>query len=117
MPKSSLTLRERFESKIERIPFHSCWEWNGHFNRLGYGMLNCGEKMRSAHRVSYEYHVGQIPDGLHIDHLCRNRACVNPAHLEAVTPRENIMRSNAPAALNARRLTCRRGHPFDSINR
>lgn len=86
----------------------SCWEWTGRRQREGYGTLG----IRKAHRMSYELHIGPIPDGLEIDHLCRNRACVRPDHLEAVTHQENVLRGvGAPARL-ARRTHCINGHPF-----
>lgn len=72
-----------------------------------------------AHRLSYELHKGEIPEGLEIDHLCRNRWCVNPDHLEAVTRRENIMRGDGPkklGELNSKKTHCKHGHPFDKEN-
>ena len=69
-----------------------------------------------AHRVSYEALVGPIPKDLCIDHLCRVRNCVNPAHLEPVTVRENILRGNGPTAVNARKAFCKRGHPLFGEN-
>jgi hypothetical protein len=84
--------------------------------RLGYGRVLVSGKMRSAHRVAYELAIGPIPDGLTIDHLCRNPGCVNPIHLEPVTIRVNILRGSMPAADNARKTHCKNGHPFEGDN-
>jgi hypothetical protein len=85
------TLYERFVEKVEKTD--TCWNWTGSTDR-GYGKIGLrrGVAPLYAHRVSYEFHVGPIPAGLQLDHLCRNRSCVNPAHLEPVTQRENLAR-------------------------
>lgn len=87
-----------------------CWIWQRSFDVHGYGQLTIGNRLQKAHRVSYEMFEGPIPDGLHIDHLCRVRACINPDHLEPVTKAENERR-----ALEFRRsqATCKNGHPWD----
>lgn len=86
-----------------------CWACTFARNSDGYCTIRDGVT-RLAHRWSYEFHVGPIPPGDEIDHLCGIRHCVNPEHLEAVTHRENVMRSNAPVAIAVRTNTCKRGH-------
>jgi hypothetical protein len=79
-------------------------------------MVWSGNTMSRAHRVIYEYMFGPIADGLVTDHLCRNRACVNPTHLEVVTQRVNLLRGRTLTAALAARSHCDRGHPFDAAN-
>lgn len=111
-------LAERFWAAVDRTDDPSlCWEWQRPLGANGYGYLASEHGTNVlAHRVSYELNVGPIPVGLQIDHLCRNRACVNPAHLEPVTQRENILRGTAPTAENARKTHCIRGHEFTPEN-
>ena len=92
----------------------TCWLWTGALSS-GYGMLRIGGRgghNRYVHRVAYEELVGPIPDGLEIDHLCRVRACFNPAHLEPVTPQQNVRRGESPGARALRRSDCLYGHPY-----
>lgn len=91
-----------------KVTENSCWEWQGTRQKNGYGALRAGGKTVRAHRYSYEAFIGSIPEGLQIDHLCRNRPCVNPWHMEPVTARENTRR--------AMRTHCVNGHPFDEEN-
>lgn len=86
----------------------ACWEWTGSRTAGGYGNLRAGGGNDYAHRVAYRLAKGPIPQGLVIDHLCRNRACCNPAHLEAVEQRENVLRGASP--YGAVRTTCKHGH-------
>ena len=122
MPRWTQTLEERFWGKVERFTLFECWRWNGATMSNGYGLFGIGRKADGsrrtvlAHRWSFEQSVGLIPGGLTIDHLCRNRACVNPAHMEVVTPKENSLRGISPPAQNSRKLWCNNGHPFDGQN-
>lgn len=102
---------ELFEMSIPE-PNSGCWIWRGPDKGNGYGRFKRG----SAHRASYEAFVGQIPQGLHLDHLCRNPMCINPGHLEPVTPKENVLRGFGVTALNARKTECKYGHPFTPEN-
>lgn len=106
------SLEERMERKIERVPFMSCWVWTGALNPGGYGQIKEGGRVQNAHRLFYQLSGHHIPDGYEVDHLCRNRWCVNPAHLEAVSKFTNFIRGNSPAARNARKTHCPRGHPL-----
>lgn len=92
---------------------NGCWRWSGTVSGEGYGRIKRANLNVAAHRFFYEHYVGPIPEGLVLDHLCRNRRCVNPAHLEVVTQAENKMRGVGFAGINAQKLTCPKGHPLD----
>lgn len=92
-----------------------CWIWKG-VKPGAYGRLWEGKTRVLVHRFSYEIHKGPVPEGLEIDHLCRERRCVNPDHLEAVTQRVNILRGMGTPAQNARLTMCRKGHPLSGEN-
>jgi len=93
----------------------ACWLWKDHLVG-GYGQYRTVRGMRAAHRHAYRLCVGPIPRGYTLDHLCRNTACVRPAHLEPVTLRDNILRGNGPTAQNARKTHCPRGHAYNKAN-
>jgi hypothetical protein len=104
----------RLRSKI-RVTV-TCWEWTGSL-REGYGRVYLGRnRLGQAHRVVYEALVGPIPEGMDLDHLCRNPCCVNPAHLEPVTRRENLIRGDTHIARNVKKTHCPKGHPYSGDN-
>lgn len=112
-----LDLPEGLQERIMPIPECGCWLWIVNWNTYGYGRLGYAHtKQVFAHRYVYEMLVGQIPDGLTIDHVCRMRACVNPAHLEPVTHSENLRRGLGPSAVNLRKTHCSKGHAFTGDN-
>jgi HNH endonuclease len=106
-----------FDHYVEQLP-NGCREWRGSRRASnGYGRYWHDGRMVTAHRYAYERQHGAIPAGLEIDHTCRNRACVNPAHMEVVTHRENVLRGDGMAARRARRTHCPKGHPYDMVER
>lgn len=114
------SFESKFWSKVEPDLNSGCWLWGGAANVYGQMSVWLGPNLnetRLAHRLAYEYFVGHIPDGLHLDHKCRTPLCVNPVHLEPVTPRENLARSpTALPTINAGLTHCKRGHEFTDEN-
>lgn len=103
----------RFWKKV--IKRNNCWEWTA-YTRNGYGRFKINGNLVTAHHFSYELIHGVIPKEYEVDHLCRNKICVNPDHLEAVIKKENILRGFAPTAINSKKTRCIHGHPLSGDN-
>lgn len=110
----NVSLPQRFWSKVQMT--ESCWLWVGAIKENGYGRFRFDGRAQHAHRVAYQAMRGEVPSELELDHLCRNRRCVNPDHLEAVTHRENDLRGVGVSAIHARATACPKGHPYDADN-
>ncbi|MBS7545076.1 HNH endonuclease signature motif containing protein [Ancylobacter oerskovii] len=106
----------RLRVKFIADPDTGCWNWHGAKQPTGYGTLWNGRRPEQAHRISYRLFCGEIGEGNEIDHICRNRGCINPEHLRAVPHRENMRVSNTAMGRNAAKLFCKRGHPFEGSN-
>jgi len=109
---------ETFWSKVTKT--QSCWLWLGYVDKDGYGShytrVNGPTKNYRAHKLSYVLNVGEVPDGLVLDHICRVRNCVNPDHLRVVTNRVNVLAGIGITAINARKAVCKHGHEFTPEN-
>lgn len=102
--------------RIMAEPNTGCWLWIGTTDKLGYGRLWWEGRPSLAHRVVYNAAKAPIPNGLSLDHLCRNPTCVNPDHLEPVTHKVNVLRGEGFGAKNKRKMHCDNGHPFTEVN-
>lgn len=115
-----------WEEAVEKLPErihqklaieHGCWVWYGPLDRDGYGRCYIKHpRQQRAHRTVWTLLIGPIPEGLMMDHLCRNRRCVNPEHLEIVTPRVNVLRGDTVTSRNLRKTHCPQGHPYSEEN-
>lgn len=111
-------LPHRFWAKVD-VQIDGCWRWMAGQERGGYGRIRVagkGSPNTVAHRFAYERLIALVPKGLQLDHLCRNRLCVNPEHLEPVTARENTLRGQTSAARNAAKTHCPLGHEYNKTN-
>lgn len=111
------TVEIRAFNRLRFIPETGCLEWTGARDRGGYGRINVSGRSEMVHRLMYQLWVGEIPEKLSIDHLCRNTICAAPDHLEAVTQSENSRRAmEAVGSHNAKKTHCPQGHPYDEAN-
>ncbi len=117
-PHCTLSEREaaRFWSKVDIAGPDDCWLWTASTDTNGYGLFWLNGTMPRAHRVAYEACVGPIPDGLQLHHRCRTKHCINPTHLQVVTPLEHTHLGNNAGAQNAAKTHCPKGHPYDEAN-
>lgn len=113
MERISKSEFERFTSYY-KLSDSGCKLWNKKLDKDGYGMFYFRKKSRRAHRVAYYIIHGDIPDGMFVDHICKNRNCVEPSHLRIVTPKQNsVENSLSVGAINAQKTLCKNGHKFD----
>lgn len=112
IPSFDETALARFWAKVQKTDGTGCWLWLGKRSPSGYGYY----REYRAHRVAFVALGGHIPNGLQLDHLCRSRLCVNPAHLEIVTNKENARRGESPSAINGKKTHCVNGHPLSGDN-
>lgn len=101
---------------LVEIKKSGCWEWISKGTCKGYKYMRVNGQNVRTHRYFYEIFKGPIPKELVTDHLCRNRACCNPEHLEQVTNKENVLRGIGHTAQNSKKTVCKKGHPFDEKN-
>lgn len=110
--------REDFWPRAKFSPATGCFEWQALRNSYGYGLFNYKGKLWIAHRLALQFSGVELKEGLTVDHICRNRLCVNPAHLRQVTSKENTHApgSLAPAAINVKKTHCPKGHEYTPDN-
>src|SRR5438128_4038158 len=112
MRRLDMTREGQFMMRCIPVTESGCWRWTGKIKPNGYGVFWWRKQERYAHRVAYELWKGSIAAGLRVDHLCRVRSCVNPDHLELVTPHTNVLRGVSLSAQNAKKTHCPRGHLY-----
>lgn len=109
-------VEERFWQKVDKGGDNGCWNWTGAITSSGYGNFAINRVATVAHRLSYKWIIGEVDGGLDLDHLCRNRRCVNPAHLEPVSRSINLLRGDTIPAEHAKKTHCPQGHEYTQEN-
>lgn len=109
-------IQEKYVEEIRVPELGPCWIWTASVDGRGYGQISKDGSPRRAHRVAYELLVGEIPDQHDLDHLCRVIRCINPAHLDPVSHRVNVLRGVSPQAINAAKTHCPKGHEYTAAN-
>lgn len=116
IPKLTNHQIARFWSQVDVGSKTECWEWRTGLTDTGYGQTTFNFKTYRAHRVAYTFFYGAIREGYTLDHLCKNRKCVNPNHLEVVSSYENMLRSDTSLINNYKKTHCKRGHAYSGKN-
>jgi hypothetical protein len=114
MGRWTLSLEERFWAKVDKTG--DCWEWTAALNNRGYGRFRMPDGHVTAHVMSFRLTYGPVPTGKEVHHICENRKCVRPTHLQAVTHRENLLASGTLPGINAKKTHCLNNHPFNEEN-
>lgn len=107
---------KKFLKERVSIDQSGCWNWKLYTRKDGYGQITTKQGVDVAHRTAYMVFIGEIPNDLVVDHLCRNRKCINPKHVELVSRGENVLRGETGAGINSRKKVCLNGHPFSKEN-
>jgi hypothetical protein len=117
IPKLTEEQRQRFWSRVE-VPNQPscCWEWTGALTDRGYAEVSLDGLVFKSHRVAYSDLIESVPTDKMIDHLCRNRKCVNPDHLQIASDKMNVRTGFSPSGVHARKTHCPQGHPYDNVN-
>lgn len=114
--KAATPIELRIAAKFSVQHETGCQIWQGSLDRHGYGQIFAGGKTFRVHRLNYILAKGELDVSVKLDHLCRNRACINPDHLDPVSDRVNILRGESFSAVNARKTHCDHGHEFSKTN-
>lgn len=111
------TIEDKIEKYVTVNTGNGCWEWTGGIQSQGYGTTRYEGKNWLVHRLVYTYYKGDIAAGLVIDHMCKNKVCCNPDHLQTISPKENVLLGEGPTAKNSKKEECLYGHAYDALDK